>query len=228
MPTPDHDELRRLSEAVAFGQHAGQLVAVEQIVGPLERRLEPGRLADPLGDGDAGGQSEQPEDARFAVGRAFDRRADHGREIEPGVGRRVPAPAAAAAPGGLVSGDHHQAVRPAGIGQGRRPVHRRGHRRGVGDVGDVPAEPRPGRVDGVGERGGQRLGRQHGRIRPPAASISKLRSTAGAECVSAPADRTSAPAGASSARAFKRDPAGDLNPGPARPPLGRPGECHRC
>ena len=128
----DHHELRRLSEAVALGQHAGQLVAVEQIVGPLERRLEPGRLADPLGHGHAGGQGEQPEDARLAVGHGLHRRPHHGREVQPGVRRRVPAPATAAAPGGLVPGDHHQAVRPAGIGQGRRPVHRRGHRGGVG------------------------------------------------------------------------------------------------
>ena len=128
----DHHELRRLSDGVALGQHAGQLVAVEEIVGPLQRRLEPGRLADALGHRHAGGQGEQPEQARLAVGDGRQRRPHDGREVQPGVRRRRPAPATAPAAGGLMAGDDDQPVRPAGIGQRRRPVHRRGHRGGVG------------------------------------------------------------------------------------------------
>ena len=91
------------------------------------------------------------------------RRPHHGREVEPGVGRRRPAPATAAAAGGLMTGDHDQAVRSAGVGQRRRPVHRRRHRRRrTSTVGDVTAEARSRGVERVGERGGQRLGRHHG------------------------------------------------------------------
>ena len=53
-------------------------------------------------------------------------------------------------------------------------------------------------------------------------SISKLRSTAGAECVSAPTDTKSAPVAASSRHALQRDAAGDLRLRAAAAALARP------